>query len=222
MISVGLVTAPDSRLCREAPSVSGASQDEVPPPTAEGANSWALVQAAQLGNVAAFGQLYERYAGDVYRYVAARSLDRGLAEDFTSETFLRAFRAITSVTYRGRAFRAWLITIARHIVLDFAKSSYRRCEVSTDTFAEVACFGSMEQDVIDKARGATLRRCVEKLPPAQRTCVRLRFHSELSVAETAELMGRSELAVRQLQHRAARKLAELLAEERFESERSGA
>ena len=62
------------------------------------AEAWELVRAAQDGDSSAFGRLYDRYVDVVYRYVLFRLGDRDLAEDVTSETFLRALRRITSVS----------------------------------------------------------------------------------------------------------------------------
>ena len=79
----------------------------------------------------AFGKLYDMYVDVVYRFVYFRVNDRGLAEDFTSETFLRALRRIGTVNYQGRDIGAWFVTIARNIVLDHVKSARHRLEVTT-------------------------------------------------------------------------------------------
>src|SRR5699024_3674402 len=98
--------------------------------------AWNLVHAAQAGDSAAFGQLYDRYVDTVFRYVLFRMSDRDLAEDVTSETFLRALRRISTVSYQGRDVGAWFITIARNLVFDHVKSSRFRCEVVTDEVTE--------------------------------------------------------------------------------------
>src|SRR5215468_12431205 len=92
---------------------------------------WRLVHAAQRGDALAFGELYNRYVESVYRYVLFRVGDRSWAEDLTSETFVRALRRISSVSYQGRDVGAWFITIARNLVLDHVKSSRFRLEVAT-------------------------------------------------------------------------------------------
>ena len=86
---------------------------------------------AQDGDGEAFGQLYDRYVDMVFRFIYYRVNDRGLAEDFTSETFLRALRRISSITYQGRDIGAWFMTIARNIVLDHVKSARHRLETTT-------------------------------------------------------------------------------------------
>ncbi|SHE49131.1 sigma-70 family RNA polymerase sigma factor [Streptoalloteichus hindustanus] len=202
---VGLETAaPD-----EAPG--GARADGAP---AEQAESWDLVRAAQAGDTRAFGRLYDRYVDVVYRYVLFRVGDRALAEDVTSETFLRALRRIGSVSYQGRDVGAWFVTIARNLVLDHVKSSRYRLEVPTAELAESRQVESgPEQEVLDEAIHTELLRCVGQLNNDQRECIVLRFMQGLSVAETAKVMGRNEGAIKALQHRAVRRLAQLLPEE---------
>lgn len=178
------------------------------------------MHAAQSGDRAAFGKLYDRYVDGVYRYVILRVGDRCLAEDVTSETFLRALRRITSISYQGRDVGAWFTTIARNLVLDHVKSSRFRLEVVTDEVADPATPGAAvagatgapgpEQQVISRHTNDELLRCVGDLGEDQRECVILRFIQGYSVSETARIMDRGEGAVKALQHRAIRRLAKLL------------
>ena len=181
--------------------------------------AWDLVHAAQEGDTAAFGVLYDRYVDIVYRYVLFRISDRELAEDITSETFLRALRRITSVTYQGRDVGAWFITIARNIVFDHVKSSRYKLEIVTDEVSESgsAPFTGQsagdpgpEQAAMSNATRGALLKCIDELGDDQRECIVLRFIQGLSLTETARIMKRNEGAVKALQHRAVRKLAGLL------------
>ncbi|WP_028661982.1 sigma-70 family RNA polymerase sigma factor [Saccharomonospora saliphila] len=184
------------------------------PADATVAENWELVRAAQRGDSAAFGTLYDRHVDSVYRYVLLRLGDRHLAEDVTSETFLRALRRITSISYQGRDVGAWFTTIARNLVLDHVKSSRFRLEVVTDEVAEPgpAEVGDPgpEQQVISRSTNDELLRCVADLGEDQRECIILRFIQGHSVSETAAIMERNEGAVKALQHRAVRRLARLL------------
>ncbi|WP_312871927.1 sigma-70 family RNA polymerase sigma factor [Amycolatopsis acididurans] len=184
------------------------------------AEAWDLVHAAQEGDTNAFGVLYDRYVDVVYRYVLFRLSDRELAEDITSETFLRALRRITSVSYQGRDVGAWFITIARNIVLDHVKSSRYKLEIITDEVSESgsAPFAGQtigdntgpEQAALSSATREALLNCISALGDDQRECIVLRFIQGLSLTETAQIMKRNEGAVKALQHRAVRKLAQLL------------
>ncbi|HST64107.1 MAG TPA: sigma-70 family RNA polymerase sigma factor [Mycobacteriales bacterium] len=183
---------------------------DVPPGPEDGRDEevWGLVEAAQRGDTEAFGQLYDRYVDVVHRYAYARLGDRTLAEDVTSETFLRALRRIGTVSYRGRDVGAWFVTIARNLVLDHVKSGRNRYEVvSGEPLEPSVGVEGPEPAVLRRLSAEELLRCVRQLPPDQQECVVLRFLQGLSVAETAAVMERNVGAVKALQHRALRRLA---------------
>lgn len=195
-----VATTPD----RPCPTLSAVAREH--------GDSWDLVHAAQQGNTSAFAQLYDRYVDEIYRYVLFRVGTTELAEDITSETFLRALRRITSVSYQGRDIVAWFVTIARNLVLDHAKSSQFRREITTaepDKSCQVVEPGP-EQQVMTTLATAALLRCVDLLSDDQRECIVLRFLHGRSVAETAQIMNRTTGALKALQHRAVRRLAQLL------------
>ncbi|MET8175050.1 ECF subfamily RNA polymerase sigma factor, BldN family [Streptomyces clavifer] len=170
-----------------------------------------LVERAQAGEAEAFGRLYDQYSDTVYRYIYYRVGGKATAEDLTSETFLRALRRISTFTWQGRDFGAWLVTIARNLVADHFKSSRFRLEVTTGEMLdanEVA--RSPEDSVLESLSNAALLQAVRRLNPQQQECVTLRFLQGLSVAETARVMGKNEGAIKTLQYRAVRTLARLL------------
>lgn len=195
-----------------APVAQPAVEPEVEPieePTDNG--TWDLVRSSQAGDMTAFSDLFERYYDVVFRYVLFRMNDRTLAEDITQETFVRALRRIGSVTYQGRDIAAWFVTIARNLIFDHVKSSRYKLESTTADMVDLSPSTSgPEQQVIDGATHDELLRCVQKLNPDQQECIQLRFLQGLSVAETARIMERNEGAVKALQHRAVRRLAQLL------------
>jgi RNA polymerase sigma-70 factor (ECF subfamily) len=171
----------------------------------------ALVDRAREGDAEAFGDLFELYRPTVLRYTYGRVGSRTLAEDLTSETFVRALRGIRSFTWRGRDFGAWLTTIARNLVLDHYKASRTRLEISTDSMgAHDTVTPSPEGAVLAALAGRDLLDALSVLPQAQRECLVLRFLQDQSIAETAEALERTEGAVKQLQHRALRTLATLV------------
>lgn len=171
----------------------------------------ALLRLAQRGDGEAFGRIYDRYVNQVYRYVYYRLGSHALAEDLTSETFLRALRRIDSFSWQGRDIGAWFITIARNLVNDHVKSSRFRLEVPTGDMldADLADDG-IEQVVLDRVANAVVLEALRELKPEQQECLILRFMQGLSVAETAHVMDRSDGAIKQLQLRAVRALARSL------------
>ena len=174
-----------------------------------------LVARAQDGDPNAFGEIYDRYSETVYRYIYFRVNNAQLAEDLASETFLRALRRISSFSWQGRAFGAWLVTIARNLVVDHFKSGRYRLEIvkpdvlGTDS-PETDPTTSPETAALEKLTNATLLTAVKKLNPDQQECIVLRFLQGFTVAETARTMGKNEGAVKALQYRAVRTLARLL------------
>jgi RNA polymerase sigma-70 factor (TIGR02952 family) len=174
---------------------------------------WGLVRQAQDGDAEAFGRLYDHYVTLVYRYVLHRVGDRAQAEDFTSETFVRALRRIDSLSFQGRDVGAWLVTIARNIIRDHVKSSRFRLEVTTADMRDADRVTEGPEDAVVQAlTNEQLLACIRQLGGEQQECISLRFLQGLSVAETAAVMGKKDGAIKALQHRAVRRLAGLLPE----------
>jgi RNA polymerase sigma-70 factor (ECF subfamily) len=208
------VSMPIAVAAGSAPGALGKAKQQATQADSTVAENWELVRAAQRGDTAAFATLYNRHVDSVFRYVLLRVGDRHLAEDVTSETFLRALRRITSISYQGRDVGAWFTTIARNIVFDHVKSSRFRLEIVTDEVAEPGTGPGTapgpEQQVISRTTNDELLRCIADLGDDQRECIILRFIQGYSVSETAAIMQRNEGAVKALQHRAVRRLAKLL------------
>jgi RNA polymerase sigma-70 factor, ECF subfamily len=171
----------------------------------------ALVARAQSGEADAFGELYDRYVDLIYRYIYYRVGSQALAEDLTSETFLRALRRITSFTWQGRDIGAWFVTIARNLVADHFKSGRYRLEVATSDMLDAdRAEDGPENAVLDSISNGALLEAVKQLGSDQQECIVLRFLQGLSVAETALAMGKNEGAIKALQYRAVRALGRLL------------
>jgi RNA polymerase sigma-70 factor, ECF subfamily len=188
-----------------------------PDPGDPASEVWSLVERAQNGEAEAFGLIYDRYMDTVFRFIYFRVGSRQLAEDLTSDTFLRALKRIGSFTWQGRDLGAWLVTIARNLVADHFKSGRYRLEVTTGDVLDAdredrGPEGSPEAVVVDHITNVTLLSAVKQLNPEQQECIVLRFLQGFSVAETALSMGKNEGAIKALQYRAVRALARLLPE----------
>ena len=214
------VAAPDSGPVDSdaAPVTAPTIPSPSPPsePTGELATVMDIVSRAQSGDHEAFGELYDRYVDVVYRYIYYRVSNATLAEDLTSETFLRALRRISSYTWQGRDFGAWLVTIARNLIADHFKSGRYRMEVATSDLVEAGADRSQEgpeNEVLASITNEALLEAVKKLNPEQQECVSLRFLQGMSVAETAAIMGKNEGAIKALQYRAVKSLSRLLPED---------
>lgn len=190
-----------------------APEGSPPAPTDVDLTIVATLSRAQSGDAEAFGLLFDRYQDVVYRYIYYRVGNATLAEDLTSETFIRALRRISTFSWQGRDFGAWLVTIARNLIADHFKSARYRLEVSTadllGTGADRPAAGP-EGQVLDSLTNAALLDAVRRLGAEQQEVIVLRFLEGLSVAETAQAMGKKPGAVKALQYRAVRSLGQLL------------
>lgn len=201
----------------EAAAPASAEAPARPAPGDAAAEVWALVERAQAGETEAFGLIYDRYMETVFRFIYFRVGNRQLAEDLTSDTFLRALKRIGSFTWQGRDLGAWLVTIARNLVADHFKSGRYRLEITTGDVLDAekedrGPEGTPETAVVDHITNVTLLTAVKQLNPEQQECIVLRFLHGFSVAETAQAMGKNEGAIKALQYRAVRALARLLPE----------
>ncbi len=171
----------------------------------------ALVELARGGDKEAFGQLYDHYQPSVYRFLYYRVGSVPLAEDLTAETFFRALRNMHSFRWQGKDFGAWLMTIARNLTADHFKAGRTRLEQTTEDMGTLdSTAAGPESEVLSALTNEALLRALGELPTEQRECLIMRFLQGLSIAETAEILGRSTGAIKQLQLRGVRSLAKLM------------
>jgi len=169
----------------------------------------AAVAAAQLDR-AAFGVLYRRYLDRVYGYCFYLLGDHHDAEDVTERTFLAALAALDRYRDEGATFRAWLFRIAHNQLMNALRTRGRRSTRPLDDIPEPAA-GDDPARLVDRADDARrVRRALAQLSDDRRQVIVLRFVDGLSAREIGDIIGRSEGAVRVLQHRALRELGRLL------------
>ena len=162
-----------------------------------------LLNKAQHGDTEAFGQLYQRHAPAVFRYLFAHLGNRLDAEDLTNEVFLRAWQSLPRYKERGNPLLAFLFRIAHNALVD----QYRRSSAAGGSPAELGAYLPDEHPGPAELLSAgfeqqELLRLLGRLRADYRTVLTLRFVSDLSPDETARVMQRSPGAVRVLQHRA--------------------
>jgi len=159
-----------------------------------------LVRRAQENDQEAFAQLYEEYFDKIYRYLALRVGNEMEAEDMTQQVFLNALRSISSFKWKGVPFSAWLFRIAHNQAVDHLRRKQKRASVPLD---ESLSSGDSPHATTElKMDIEQLLRATKRLTEAQREVISLRFTSELSIAQVAKVMGKSQGAVKALQHSA--------------------
>ena len=148
----------------------------------------------------AFGELYDHYFGQIYRFVYSRLHDQEAAEDVTSEVFFKALRAIGRYKPSGHPFSAWLYQIAVNAINDHYRS--RRPSQSLDAAVAVADGQRpVAERVVDSSEAARVWSAIDDLPPQQRIALTLKLGEDMKLAQIGEIMGKSEGAVKLLVHR---------------------
>ena len=175
-----------------------------------------LVDAARRDPVR-FEALYRRYVAPVYSFAYYELGNHHAAEDATARTFLSALASLDRFEERARpadgdgasTFKVWLFQIARNAIANERRTARRHPATVLDeaVSAIVADPLDVEGDVVRRDEASAAWRAVGQLPGDRRRALVLRFVDELSTAEIAGVMGRSEGAVRVLLHRALRTVA---------------
>jgi RNA polymerase sigma-70 factor (ECF subfamily) len=180
-------------------------------PTWEDIDDVQLLKLAQDGDGDAFGELYERYAKVIFRFLYAHLNERLDAEDLTEEVFLRAWRSLATFREKGVPFAAYLYHIARNALIDHHRRSKRTAQ-ETELFDDGKADDLPDPSslVTNNLEHQELRQVLVQLREDYREVLVLRFLSELSPEETAQAMDRSVGAIRVLQHRARAAMKKLL------------
>jgi len=171
-----------------------------------------LIRRAKQHDEEAFAQLYEGYFDKIYRYVALRIGDRVEAEDIAQQVFLNAIKAISSYKWQGVPFSAWLFRIAHNQVVDYFRKKAKRPSLQLEE-GIIAGDDDPPSAVDRKLNMERLTVAARNLTAAQQQVISLRFAGEMSVSEVAQAMGKSEGAVKALQHSAILALRKLLVAE---------
>ena len=171
-------------------------------PVTEASASDAELVALAMADPRQFALLYARYLDHVHRYCYRRLGSREAAEDATSLVFTKALAAFPH--YRDASFRAWLFTIAHHVVTDRYRAE--RPEYALETAADIQDAAPSPEDLAlaaDERRGVMV--LLAALPVHQRQVVELRL-AGLTGTEIAQALGRSRANVDVTQYRAVSRL----------------
>lgn len=166
-----------------------------------------LVERAQCGDRAAFGELFDRFHPVVYRSLYARVGSPEDAEDLVAETFLAAWRALPRFEWTGAPFAAWLLAIAHARVASHYRSVSARPQHAVAGEEQLASLGCGRDDHAYAEQRLEAMRLLDSLPHLPRTVLALRFYGGLSAEEIGATIGKSAGAVRQIQLKALERLS---------------
>lgn len=169
-----------------------------------------LVTKCGLGDEAAFSQLYDEYADRLYKYISFKTSSEIEAENLLQEVFLKVWQGCAKLPLENLNFTSWIYTIAHNTVNDYFRKVYRRPQtVSLDPELNIVSGEDTSKTTTAAYDKANLDQALARLPSEYKQVLELRFLQELSIAETAEVLGKNSVSVRVLQHRAVKQLQKI-------------
>lgn len=166
-----------------------------------------LIAHAQRGDEQAITHLYEMHVDAIFEYMSYRVGSRNIAEDLTSDVFLRMVRGLAQYKDHGLPFRAWLFRIAANLIIDHYRTHKKGPDAplldnqpttDTDPLDRVA----KHEDQL------RMRLAMKGLSEDYQNLLVLRFVENLPYAEIAQILNKSAEALRSMQYRALKALAE--------------
>ena len=166
-------------------------------------NAENAIRLAREGNSDAFSFLYNQNVTRIFNYIYYRIGSEDDAEDVTSRVFYRAFGHIKTYEDKGIPFSAWLYRIAHNLIANWHRDRQRRKEVSLDDQPEMPHRVDLPETWIEKKQEMDLLlKGMRRLAPDRQQLILLKYLEDLSNAEIAVIMGRTEGAIKSLYHRA--------------------
>ncbi len=161
----------------------------------------------------ALTQVHDTYYPTIFRYIAFRVGNRQVAEDLTSEVFVRLMNAVRDQNAPQNTLRGWLYRVASFVVADYHRNQYR--VEQTELRETMKANSASPADMVSSWQTFDeLYQAVKELTPEQQDVIALRFGYDMAIREVAQAMGKSEGAVKQLQARAVAALSRKLSNRR--------
>jgi RNA polymerase sigma-70 factor (ECF subfamily) len=171
-----------------------------------------LLERACEYDAQALAEIYDRYAESIYRYLYRYLGNAAQAEDLASEVFLKLLEVLGTRRAPREHLQGWLYRVAHNLAMDWFRSQSKGPTVALNE--ELVADGDLPAIAVEKRLDQQeLRLAIGRLTSAQQQVIILRFGEGFKVAEVAELMGKSQGAVKILQHRAVKRLRKLLERE---------
>ncbi len=151
----------------------------------------------------AFGKLYQRYIKAIYNYHYRHTGDLAEAEDLTSRTFFKALENIQRYEERGASFQAWLFRIGHNLVVNWYRDRSRQPITPLDDVEEAPGIKTnlLQDELIQMEEIQQLLKLIGSLPEDRKALILLKFVQQMSNAEIAQVLGRTEEAIKALYYR---------------------
>jgi len=173
-----------------------------------------LIRRAKKGDPTAFETIYDRCHSPIYTFVFYRVGHAAVAEDITSEVFVRLVSKIDTFSEQGRPILAWLYTIARNLVTDYHRKSGQVTWLPLEEDLAAGKENSPTRVVERRLTQECLAAALEHLTEAQRQVILLKFFHGYSNADVGAILNKTEGAIKSLQNRALAALNRALDEEK--------
>jgi RNA polymerase sigma-70 factor (ECF subfamily) len=183
----------------------------VPNGSARSAELRDLVARAQKGERDALEELYLLHFDRIYGYLHLSVGNRHDAEDLTTQTFLKMLEAIGRFRWRSAPFSAWLFRIAHNLAMDHFRATKRWQPEEEVPEPEGAEESSAEEAALESIGRRSMLELIDNLSPEQKQVLTLKFVFNFSNGEAASILGKTEGAVKSLQHRALGSLQKQIA-----------
>ncbi|MFL5964716.1 MAG: sigma-70 family RNA polymerase sigma factor [Gaiellaceae bacterium] len=162
----------------------------------------ALVDRAQQGDRSALEELYLIHFDRIYSYLHVSVGNRHDAEDLTTQTFLKMLEAIGKFRWQSAPFSAWLFRIAHNLAMDHFRANKRWQPEEEVPEPEPDESTSAEAGALESIGRKSMLELIEDLSPEQQQVLTLKFVFNFANAEAATILGKTEGAIKSLQHRA--------------------
>jgi len=174
-----------------------------------------LMRLAKDGDAGAFSLLYKNYFTPVFRYIYIRVKDKDAANDLTQTVFLKVFQSIGSYQEKNKSPLAYFFTIARNAIIDlWRKEKGAKFDDLDENFDSIPDEANNPQKISERSETSEkANRAINRLPDSQQELIILKFINELSNKEIAEVLDKTEDAVRQIQSRALKTLKQYFKED---------
>jgi RNA polymerase sigma-70 factor (ECF subfamily) len=161
-----------------------------------------LVERAQRGDRDALEELYLIHFDRIYAYLHVSVGNRHDAEDLTTQTFLRMLESIGKFRWQSAPFSAWLFRIAHNLAMDHFRATKRIQLEETPPEPDPDEHTSAEHDAFASIGRKSMLELINDLSPEQQQVLTLKFVFNFANAEAGTILGKTEGAIKSLQHRA--------------------